>query len=300
LTAVASDPPVVHALWPAVMRAGLCFEQRWINVDGISTRCLEAGSADAPPLVFLHGIGGHLEAFHRNLAVHAARYRVVAYDLPGHGLSAFDPSRSYEIDGYVHHLGALLDTLGIERVALSGLSLGGWTAARFSAAAPDRVAALVLNGTAGATFDERVMADIKRLSSAAATAPGHDAVTARLRWLMADPAAVSEDLVEARRVVYAQPHMEHAMRSVLCLQEPEIRRRNLIAAEEWASIRAPTLVIWGAQDPTGPPAIAHRIAERVPDARVEVFERCGHWAQFEQADRFNAVQLEFLAAAYPA
>ncbi|HET8758660.1 MAG TPA: alpha/beta fold hydrolase [Solirubrobacteraceae bacterium] len=299
MTGVASLPAAAHGLWPAVMCAGLSFRQWWIEVDGVATRCLEAGSPDAPPVVFLHGVGGHLEAFHRNLAVHAARYRVVAYDLPGHGLSTFDPGRSYEIDGYVRHLEALLDALDISSVALSGLSLGGWIAARFAASRTDRVAALVLNGTGGATFDERVMADIKRLSSAATTTPDGDAVTARLRWLMADPASVSVDLVEARRVIYAQPHMGAAMRRILCLQEPAVRRRNLIAPEEWAAIAAPTLIIWGDRDPTGLPAIAHGIAEGIPDARVEVLADCGHWAQFERADRFNALQLEFLGAAYP-
>ena len=167
-------PPATRrrGLWPAVMAPGLRFEQRWIEADGVSTRCLEAGAADAPPVVFLHGVGGHLEAFQRNLAAHAERFRVIAYDLPGHGLSSFVPDRSYEIDGYVRHLEAVLDRLGIGSAVLSGLSLGGWTAARFAAAWPSRVDALILNATGGATgCDERVMADIRRLSSAAMRDP---------------------------------------------------------------------------------------------------------------------------------
>jgi 2-hydroxy-6-oxonona-2,4-dienedioate hydrolase len=289
-------PAAPRGLWPGVMVPGLEIRQHWIDADGVSTRCLEAGPPDAPPLVFLHGVGGHLEAFQRNLAAHAVRYRVIAYDLPGHGFSAFVADRSYEIDGYVRHLTALLDGLGISSAVLSGLSLGGWTAARLAATAPSRVDALVLNATGGATYDERVMEAIRRLTSAAASDPGADAVTARLRWLMADPAAVADDLVEARRLIYAQPHFAAAMARVLCLQDPETRRRNLLEPHEWARIEASALIVWGDSDPTGPPAVAHKIAAMMQDARVEVFEDCGHWPQYEQADRFNAAQLDFLAS----
>jgi hypothetical protein len=54
-------PAAPRGLWPGVMVPGLEIRQHWIDADGVSTRCLEAGPPDAPPLVFLHGVGGHLE-----------------------------------------------------------------------------------------------------------------------------------------------------------------------------------------------------------------------------------------------
>jgi 2-hydroxy-6-oxonona-2,4-dienedioate hydrolase len=262
--------------------------------DGVSTRCLEAGDPAAPCVVFLHGTGGHLEAFAKNVAVHAERYRVVAYDFPGHGGSAFVPDRSYEIDGYLQHLEALLDQLGIETAVLSGLSLGGWTAARYAARNPDRMAGLALNATGGATYDETVMAAIRDLTRDAVALPTLESVRRRLEWLMADPASVSDDLVETRFRLYRRPEMAEAMRAVLCLQEPDIRRRNMLPPEEWGAIACPTVVLWGDRDPTGTQDVARRIAAMIPGAELALLADCGHWPQFERPAAFNAAHLSFL------
>ena len=110
----------------------------------------------------MHGTGGHLEAFARNVAVFAESFRVVAYDFPGHGYSAVVDS-DLEIADYEAHLLALLDELGVERASLMGESLGGWVAAKFAAAHPDRVERLVLNTPGGRTVDLEVMARIRTL-----------------------------------------------------------------------------------------------------------------------------------------
>lgn len=110
----------------------LSYEQ----IDGVQTRILAADPPDASPLVFLHGVSGHLEAFAHNLPAFAERYRVIAYDYPGHGYSDCPRERSYEIAGYVDHLTALLDAYDIERATLIGLSLGGWISARMAQCNP--------------------------------------------------------------------------------------------------------------------------------------------------------------------
>jgi 2-hydroxy-6-oxonona-2,4-dienedioate hydrolase len=115
---------------------------RHVNVGGVRTRVLQAGSG--PDLILLHGTGGHLEAYARDIAGLADRFRVTAYDMVGHGWSDL-PDTPYTIDVLSDHLIGLMDALGISRAHLSGESLGGWVTAWTAAYHPDRVDRLVLN-----------------------------------------------------------------------------------------------------------------------------------------------------------
>ena len=281
-----------HSFW-ADLRAG-SFSQGYLTAGGIRTRYLHAGERGKPPLILIHGTGGHAEAYTRNLIAHGEHFDTYAIDLVGHGWSD-KPLAPYEISVYVRHLRAVLDTLGFERAHVSGESLGGWVGARFALEYPDRVDRLVLNTTGGATLDLAVMERIKTLSTAAVENPSWETIKARLAWLMADPAVVTDDLVACRQAIYAQPAMRAAMPHILCLQEPDIRRRNNLTDAEWAAIKAPTLVLWTDKDPTAAVSVGQRIAELIPNARLEVMERCGHWPQFEDAPRFNDLHIGFLS-----
>lgn len=280
-----------HSFW-ADLRAG-SFSQGYLTADGIRTRYLHAGERGKPPLILIHGTGGHAEAYTRNLIAHGEYFDTYAIDLVGHGWSD-KPLAPYEISVYVQHLRAVLDTLGFDRVHLSGESLGGWVGARFALQFPDRVDRLVLNTTGGATLDLAVMERIKTLSTAAVENPSWETIKARLEWLMADPAVVTDDLIACRQAIYAQPAMRAAMPHILCLQEPDIRRRNNLTDAEWAAIRAPTLVLWTDKDPTAAVSVGQHIADTIPNARLEVMLRCGHWPQFEDAPRFNDLHIGFL------
>jgi 2-hydroxy-6-oxonona-2,4-dienedioate hydrolase len=85
------------------------------------------------------------------------------------------------------------------------------------------------------------------------------------------------------------------MERLTCLLVPEIRKRNMISDDELRAIRAPTLVVWTSHDPTGAVEVGERIAQLIPNARLVVMDGCGHWPQFENAELFNRLELEFLA-----
>jgi len=274
---------------------GVAFEQRFIDAGGIRTRVLHAGETGMPPLILIHGTGGHAEAYVRNLAAHGEKFDTYAIDLVGHGLSAKPESR-YEIADYVDHVRRIMDVLGFERASLSGESLGGWVAARFALTHPGRVQRMVLNTTGGATLDLAVMRRISELTMAAVSDPTWERIKARLEWLMADPSRVTDDMVACRQRIYQQPGMVEVTQRILCLQDPEIRQRNNLADEEWAAIRAPTLVLWTSHDPTAATTVGRRIADLIPNAWFEVMDGCGHWPQFEDPDTFNRLHTGFLAA----
>lgn len=274
--------------------SGIEYSVRFLQVGDWRTRVLEAGRGE--PLVLMAGTSGHLEAYARNIAALAEHFRVIAYDYPGHGYTTLAEA-DLELPDYVAHLRGLLDALGVDRAHLSGESLGGWVAVKFAAEYPERTGRLVLNTPGGTMATPEVMERIRTLSQAAADDPSPERIRTRLEWLMADPASVTDELVDIRRTIYARPGFAASMRALLCLQDAEIRRRNLLTDAELAAVTGPALVIWTSDDPSGPAAAGLAMAERMPDARFEVIKDAGHWPQWEQAETFNAMVLEFLTEA---
>jgi 2-hydroxy-6-oxonona-2,4-dienedioate hydrolase len=254
--------------------AGLDFEVSMVDAGGVPTRSLRAGRGE--PLVFLHGTSGHLEAFTRNLVPHAAHYACHAIDMLGHGYTG-KPDYRYEIPRYVEHL------------------VGGWVAGSLAIEAPERVASLQLIAAGGTVANPAVMARIKDSTTRAVTTDDVELTRQRLRLLMHDPANATEELVAVRHRIYHQPDFVANLPNLLCLQEPEIRGRNLLTSERLARISAPTMVVWGRQNPFGEVPEAQRMAATIPGARLELLAECGHWPQHEQHERYNALSLEFLA-----
>jgi 2-hydroxy-6-oxonona-2,4-dienedioate hydrolase len=272
---------------------GVAFTQGYLDAGGIKTRFISSGSPDKPLLLLLHGTGGHAEAYSRNFAAHGEHFWTVAIDLIGHGWTD-KPDSGYEIADYGAHVLAVLDALGRNEARISGESLGGWVAAWIALHHPEKVGRLVLNTAGGWTAHPEVMARIKRLSMEATHDPSPERIRSRLEFLMHDTSKVNDDLVETRRAIYAQPGFSYVMEKILCLQEMEIRRRNMFSDEDTRRIAAPTLVLWTSHDPTASPEEGKRIADLIPNARYEVMNGCGHWPQFEDPEKFNAIHLSFL------
>ncbi len=274
---------------------GVPLSQGYLDAGGVRTRYLHAGDAgpDRPVLVFLHGSGGHAEAYVRNLAAHAEYFSTWSIDMLGHGYTD-KPGHPLEITHYVEHLLAVFDTIGAETVSLSGESLGGWVASRAAADHPDRINRLVLNTAGGSQADPEVMKRIITLSMAAVEDPAWDTVAARIKWLMADKSKDYDDIVASRQRIYRQPGFIAAMRDIMALQDPDIRARNIIGPDDYGAISAPTLVLWTSDDPTADVSEGQRIASMIPGARFEVMAGCGHWPQYEDPKTFNRLHLDFL------
>lgn len=288
----AGAPRVESSFWLSLGGVGLAVS--WPEVDGVPTRVLEAGRSASRKIVMLHGTGGHLEAFVHNIAALAATAHVIAYDLPGHGWSGAPP-RSYEIDGYVRHLGALLDVMGIEEAVLVGQSLGGWIATRYAHQRPERVRGLLLIGPGGTVSDPAVMEQLRRSSLDAVTAPNAESVRRRLELVIADRTQVTDELVRCRLQIYSQRGAPERMRRLLCLQEPAIRERNLLTSSTLAAVMQPALVLCGEHDRVTSVSTCRKFAELLPAGRLAIMPGCGHWPQFEMPREFNAVAEAFVA-----
>ncbi len=269
------------------------FSQGFLQAGPYRTRYLHAGDATKPTLLMLHGITGHAEAYVRNLRSHARHFDCWAIDFIGHGYSA-KPDHPLEIPHYIDQVLAVLDAIGAEKASFTGESLGGWVTARFAQLHPERVERIVLNTMGGTMANPKVMERLYTLSMEAAKDPSWERVKARLEWLMADPTMVTDDLVRTRQAIFEQPGWLAACEANMALQNPEIRRRNMLTDADLAAITAPALVLWTTKDPSGPVDEARRIASLIPNARLAVMDNCGHWPQYEDTETFDALHLDFL------
>ena len=272
---------------------GMSFSQGYVRVGDVDTRYLHAGTFDNPGLIFLHGTGGHAEAYVRNLIPHAEHFNTYAIDMLGHGFTV-KPDYDYEIPRYIDHLLGFLDARDIERVSLSGESLGGWVAGAFAVAHPDRVEKLVLNTAGAERVNPDALAALRASTKQAVEDPSWERVRARLEWLMFDNADVHDDLVASRQAIYSTPEMSLGIDRILCLHTIEARKISAVTPEEWGSITAPTMVLWTSHDPTAKVDVGQDLAALIPGAKFVVMQNCGHWPQFEDPDTFNRIHIEFL------
>lgn len=272
---------------------GIEFALEYVDAGGIKTRALTAGEGE--DVIFLHGTSGHLEAFSRNFVPHVkAGFRCHAIDALGHGYTD-KPDFQYEIPKYVEHVINYMDAQGIEKAHFGGESLGGWTAGLLAINHPERVRSLQMIAAGGTKANPEIMERIKKSTTKAVTEDNIDLTRQRLHLLMHNPERdVSEELVEVRHAIYHTPEFVGNIHNLLCLQNMEIRQRNMLRSEDLAKIKAPTLVIWGRNNPFGEVPEAQKMHEDIPGSRLELFDDCGHWPQHERCDIYNDLAIAFL------
>ena len=110
-----------RSIWGHLMRTS--FQQGWVDVAGVRTRYVQAGPADAPAVVMLHGTASSWECFSANLHQHSKHFNCYAIDMVGSGLTD-KPDYDYEIPVYVAHVRGFMAAMNIKRASLIGVSLG--------------------------------------------------------------------------------------------------------------------------------------------------------------------------------
>ena len=287
----------MSSIWVDLM--GVEYKQTYYNAGGIRTRVIEAG--EGPPLVLLHGTGGHAEAYVRNIESHAKHFHVYAIDMIGHGYTD-RPDCDYIMTDFVDHLVKFLDAIGAEKAYLSGESLGAMVASWAAIKHPERVIKLVQNTGILMPPNEKGRAELSDALERSKKAAGKltkEAVRARLGWLMAEPEkTVTDELVDVRYEVYAQEGMAPVMgkiaMSVLGGVINDAWCEKWINPELMRDIQCPTLVLWTRHNPGQPVELAREAMERIPDARMVVLENSAHWPQWEEPEAFDKAHLEFL------
>jgi pimeloyl-ACP methyl ester carboxylesterase len=276
-------------------------------VHGHRRAFVRAGTG--PALLLLHGIGNNCMTWAGVIERLAESHTVIAPDLLGHGASD-KPRGDYSIAAYANGMRDLLSVLDIEKATVVGHSLGGGIALQFAYQFPERCERLALVGSGG--LGPELSAGLR-----AATLPGAELVLTALTgvslplrmgfqaldrvghvagWRRVRDLAEAGDALLALKTVQARRAFLRTLRGVV-----DARGQAVTALDRLYLANAiPMLVIWGSRDPIVPARHAETVRTLVPTARVEVFERAGHWPHLDDPDRFCDVLLDFMASTEPA
>ncbi len=256
-----------------------------VTIDGCRIHYRLDGPGDAPVLLLSNSLGTAMGMWDLQLSAFASRFRVLRYDSRGHGDSDA-PAGPYTIERLGQDALDLLDALGIDRAHVCGVSKGGMVGMWLGTRAPDRVGRLALCNTSArmepaSAWDGRIRA-VREGGMAAVT----DAVLAR--WFTPAFREARADRVEpVRRMLLATPSEGYA---ACCAAIRDMDQRETIRA-----IRAPTLVVVGAHDPSTPPEHGRLVADRIPGARLVTLP-AAHLSNIEAASAYNEAVLDFLSA----
>ena len=250
-----------------------------IEVDGYSIAYRAAGQG--PALVLLHGFLCDSRCWRRQLAGLSDSFRVVAWDAPGAGSSS-DPPDTFTTTNYARCLASFLDTLGIDRAHVLGLSWGGILAQEFYRLHPERLRRLILADTyAGwkGSLPEPVWQERLATCLRDATGPSDALVAKFLPGLFTD--AAPQDLREEMSVIVSGFHPVGFR--LMSMSSAEMDTRHLLSR-----IDLPTLVLWGDDDRRSPMHIAETLHTTIPGAELAIIPNAGHLSNMEQPDIFNA------------
>lgn len=256
----------------------------------------ELGSGEET-VIMLHGSGPGATSwanFNKNIGPFVnENYRVILMDCPGWGKS--DPvvctgSRS---DFNAECLKGLMDGLDIQKAHLIGNSMGGHSVVAFALNNPDRIGKLVLmgGGTGGPSQFVAMPTEGIKLLQGLYRDPSIEALKKMMSVFVFDSSNLTEELFKTRleNMLSTREHLKNFVKSIDAnpKQFPDFGTRL-------GEISAETLVIWGRDDRFVPMDIGLKLIRGIPNAQLHIFNKCGHWAQYEHADRFNRMVLDFL------
>ena len=259
--------------------ARVSYRSDLVSVRGVQTHIRQAGRGQ-PVLVLHPEFAADLwSPYHDQLAAH---FRLVVPDHLGFGRSE-RPEWLDRVDDLVFHYLDLLDLMNLDRVSVVGTSLGGWIAAAFAIAHPERVERLVLAAPAGIKVDGVPRYDLFA-----------NPIEQTLRHLFHDETRAAQLIPsEYGPSVLLRAYHEYTTLARLAwdpyLYDPKLQQRL-------PRVTNPTLIVWGENDAVLPPEYGRRFAALLPGARLAMVPRCGHLVPLEQSEAFSHLAIEFLAA----
>jgi pimeloyl-ACP methyl ester carboxylesterase len=266
--------------------------KEYIQVDGTKTFLVSAGTGH--PVLLIHGASpgaSSLVNWKLNMEpLAAAGFAIYAYDQPGFGLT--DNPSDHSIEYRVTHAKALIDVLKLDRLHVVGNSVGGYIGARLALEDP-RVKTFVTT-TSGSLSPQGSAASQSMAKKHGEDLRDYEPSLENMRKLtlgtIFNKDLVTEELVRERYEM-----------SIGKNYEAQLQRRNAARQkpvyDEMGQLRVKTLLLWGNNDVGVSVERGLELFKRIPGAEFHLFDRCAHWVQWDQADRFNRLVADFIKAA---
>lgn len=246
-----------------------------IEVSGQAARRIETGAGD--PVVVLHGWGGRIESMAPVIDCLRASFRVIAFDLPGFGVSP-PPKGAWGTADYAGFVRDALASMDVHRAHFVGHSFGAKTSLYLAATYPELVDKMLLVGSSGLRSAPSMKARAKRAASKGARLAGRFGSAGRALRNAAYKRLASEDY-----------------RNAGPMRPTFVKVVNEDLGDLLGSIKASTLLIWGTKDDAVPVAHARKMESSIPDAGLVLFEGAGHFAYLDEPQRFCRVARHFLS-----
>ena len=257
-----------------------------VEVNGLRVHYSLQGSAQAPVLTVCHCLAANLSMWEPQLKAFSSRYRVLRYDLRGHGQT--DPTPGpYSLDLLADDLLALLDALDIDRTHFVGLSLGGMIGLALAVKAPQRVTGLVACDCMSQVSPEARPQWLQRIATVEVQGVAPMVEFMLERWFTGGFRARRPETVKRIGDMIAGTSAMGYLGGCHAIVGSNL-------ADRIGTITAPTLVAAGEHDPATPLAVARHIHDQISGSRLAVIENAAHLGNVEQPQAFTELVLEFL------
>ncbi len=271
--------------------------------SGAKAHYRDQGNAAGPALVLLHGSNASLHTWEPWVKNLGDAFRVVTVDLPGHGLTIAKADETYTAESMAAFVGEFTSTIGVERFAVAGNSMGGGVASRVAIALPARVTHLIPIDSAGlvpANMPEPpaffylvrtpVLREFLRLI------PGRPVAEATLKASFAHQELVTPEMIDRYWELNRGPGIRKATRARFSMPMEYFLGEDKFFRENLPKLTVPTLVLWGRQDKLIPVEAAELFKQAIPGAQAIIYDDGGHILQEDLAERTAADVRAFLTA----
>lgn len=257
-------------------------------INALDLYFIDSGNPSQRAIVFIHGFPFTHEMWNQQIDLLKEDYRVIAYDLRGHGSSGIGDGQ-YAFEFFVDDLIGLLDHLKVGKAVLCGLSIGGYIALRAVERIPERVEGLILCDTQSeADSDE---AKIKRAASIKAIKT--NGVNAYAEGLVKAVFAPQSITTKAEVVKRVKEIVQSNSSLGICATLLALAGRTDTTAS-LPSVKVPTLILVGEHDTIAPPRASQEMHNKIPNSEFHVISNAAHMSNLENPDEFDKYVLDFL------
>ena len=259
-----------------------------ITANNITVTYNDEGPENAPVIIFIHGFPFSKEMWNKQIDELKGKFRVIAYDVRGHG-NSWSGTDDFSIELFVKDLLSLMDTLEIEKTALCGLSMGGYIALNAIENHPHRFDSLILCDTSCSADSpeakEKRMKAIEGIWENGIEKFADDSIK---NFFASESFIKKKDVIAGVREIMIGTTEKSVIRTLLALSN-----RKETCTTLW-KIKVPVLILVGEEDKITPPEAAQFMHEEINGSVMSVIENAGHLSNLENPDQFNQQLKRFL------
>jgi pimeloyl-ACP methyl ester carboxylesterase len=288
-----SEPDIPRATLEAKYNAG---PSEFVTLpDGARAHVRDQGPRNAPALILVHGSNASYLTWEPWAKRLSGTFRVVTIDMPGHGLTGAVPNGDYSPEGMAKFVAEVADKLGLQTFALGGNSMGGGVAARFAEEYPARVTHLILVDAGGLPSKQ---GDRIPLAFRLARVPVVNQILLHVTPRSLVTEGLDDAVIHKEIITDAMIDSYWDFARMAGTREATLARFNLpwdtYIKDHIGDIKAPTLILWGAEDHLIPVEAGHAFAADIKGSKLIVYPGTGHIPQEEVADQSAADVRAFL------